>query len=85
MDARACLTGSMTPWLARGLAAPGLLVVVMDARRAADALKVRPVKTDRADAQALAEMLQTGWSAFGQVAWARNPLREQSRGKEDQR
>lgn len=54
-------TGSMTPWLARELAAEGLPVVVMDARRAADALKARPVKTDRADARALAEMLQTGW------------------------
>lgn len=54
-------TGSATPWLARGLRALGLPVVVMDARRAADALKARPVKTDRADARALAEMLQTGW------------------------
>lgn len=54
-------TGSTTPWLARGLVAQGLPVVVMDARRAADALKARPVKTDRADAQALAEMLRTGW------------------------
>jgi transposase len=54
-------TGSTTPWLARGLRALGFPVVVMDARRAADGLKGRPVKTDRADARALAEMLQTGW------------------------
>lgn len=54
-------TGSTTPWLARGLTALGLPVVVMDARRASDALKARPVKTDRADALALAEMLRTGW------------------------
>jgi hypothetical protein len=54
-------TGSTTPWLARGLRAPGVPVVVMEARRAADALKGRPVKADRADARALAEMLQTGW------------------------
>jgi len=54
-------TGSITPWLARELRARGLPVVVMDAGRAADALKARPVKTDRADARALAEMLQTGW------------------------
>jgi transposase len=52
-------TGSTTPWLARGLRAPGVPVVVMEARRAADALKGRPVKADRADARALAEMLQT--------------------------
>lgn len=54
-------TGSMTPWLARALKGFGLPVVVMDARRAADAVKARPAKTDRADARALAEMLRTGW------------------------
>jgi transposase len=54
-------TGSMTPWLARALKGFGLAVVVMDARRAADAVKARPTKTDRADARALAEMLRTGW------------------------
>jgi len=53
-------TGSMTPWLARSLKAVGLPVVVMDARRASDAMKARPVKTDKADARALAEMLRTG-------------------------
>ncbi|WP_234854661.1 IS110 family transposase [Paracoccus everestensis] len=54
-------TGSTTPWLARGLKALGLPVVVMDARRAADALKARVMKTDVADARALAEMLRTSW------------------------
>lgn len=54
-------TGSSTPWLARSLKALGLPVVVMDARRAADAVKARPVKTDRADARALAQMLHAGW------------------------
>lgn len=54
-------TGSMTPWLARALKGFGLPVVVMDARRAADAVKARPSKTDRADARALAEMLRSGW------------------------
>ena len=54
-------TGSITPWLARALKARGLPVIVMDARRASDAMKARPVKTDRADARALAEMLQSGW------------------------
>ncbi|WJI74837.1 MULTISPECIES: hypothetical protein [unclassified Mesorhizobium] len=34
---------------------------LQDARRAADALKARPEKTDKADAQALAEMLASGW------------------------
>ena len=54
-------TGSLTPWLARALGSAGLPVVVMDARRARDAVKARPVKTDRTDARALAEMLRTGW------------------------
>lgn len=54
-------TGSTSPWLARGLGALGLPMVVMDARRAADAIKARVVKTDRSDARALAEMLRTGW------------------------
>jgi transposase len=54
-------TGSMSPWLARGLGALGFPVVCMDARRAADAVKSRRVKSDKADAFALAEMLRTGW------------------------
>lgn len=54
-------TGSMAPWLARALKSIGLPVVVMDARRVANALKARPVKTDRKDARALAEMLHAGW------------------------
>ena len=33
----------------------------MDARRAADAIKARLIKTDRSDARALAEMLRMGW------------------------
>jgi transposase len=33
----------------------------MDARRAADAIKSRRIKSDKADAFALAEMLRTGW------------------------
>lgn len=36
-------------------------MVCMDARRTADAIKSRRIKTDKADAQALAEMLRTGW------------------------
>lgn len=54
-------TGSTTPWLARSLKTLGLPVIVMDARRASDAMKGRPVKTDKADAKALAEMLRAGW------------------------
>lgn len=54
-------TGSLTPWLYHGLSAAGFPMVCMDARRAADAMKARPEKTDKADAQALAEMLACGW------------------------
>jgi len=54
-------TGSLTPWLFRSLKTLGLPVVCMDARRAADAMKARPAKTDKTDALALAEMLRAGW------------------------
>lgn len=47
----------MTPWLYHQLKNLGFPVIWMDARRAADALEARPEKTDKADAQALAEML----------------------------
>ncbi|WP_333825141.1 IS110 family transposase [Pinisolibacter sp.] len=54
-------TGSLTPWLFPGLSAAGFPMVCMDARRAADAMRARPEKTDKADAQALAEMLACSW------------------------
>src|SRR5262249_58816295 len=52
---------AMTPWLARELAKVGFPMVCMDARAAADAVRSRRVKSDKADAYALAEMLRTGW------------------------
>lgn len=54
-------SGPFTPHLHRALTAMGYPVVCMDARRAADAIKSRRVKSDKADAWALAEMLRTGW------------------------
>jgi hypothetical protein len=45
----------------RELAKVGFPVVCMDARAAADAVKSRRVKSDKADAYALAEILRTGW------------------------
>ncbi len=54
-------SGAFTPYLHRTLAAMGYPMVCMDARRAADAIKSRRVKSDKADAFALAEMLRTGW------------------------
>jgi transposase len=47
--------------LHRALVAMGYPMVCMDARRAADAIKSRRIKSDKADAWALAEMLRTGW------------------------
>jgi len=54
-------SGSFTPHLHRALSAMGFAMVCMDARRAADAIKSRRIKSDKADAWALAEMLRTGW------------------------
>ena len=54
-------SGSTTPWLACELAKAGFSVACMDARAAADAVKSWRVKSDKADAYALAEMLRTGW------------------------
>ncbi len=54
-------SGPFTPHLFRALAALGHPMVCMDARRAADAVKSRRIKSDKANAFALAEMLRTGW------------------------
>ena len=54
-------SGPFTPHLFRSLAAMGYPMGCMDARRAADAIKSRRIKSDKADAFALAEMLRTGW------------------------
>ena len=50
-----------TPHLFGSLEAIGYPMICMDARRAADALKSRRIKSDKGDAWALAEMLRTGW------------------------
>ena len=54
-------SGPFTPHLFRSLAAMDYPMVCMDARRAADAIKSRRIKSDKGDAWALAEMLRTGW------------------------
>ena len=51
---------SLTPWLARSLRDAGFPIVMMDARCAADAIKARPITTDRSDERALAEILWMG-------------------------
>ena len=54
-------TGATTPWLFHALAAADLPVVCMDARHASAALSMRPRKSDRSDARALADILRMGW------------------------
>jgi transposase len=54
-------SGPFTAHLFRSLAAMGYPMVCMDARRAADAIKSRRIKSDKGDAWALAGMLRTAW------------------------
>src|SRR6478735_3419629 len=54
-------TGSMTPWLVHGLRAAGLDVACLDARRVKAALQMQLNKTDRNDAEGLAQIMRTGW------------------------
>ena len=54
-------TGPMTPWLVHGLRGRGLDTVCLDARHARAALKMQLNKTDRNDAEGLAQVLRTGW------------------------
>ncbi len=48
-------------WLTRDLARLGAPVVCIDARAAHKALSARMNKSDRADAEALAQLSRTGW------------------------
>jgi len=54
-------TGNLTPWLAAGLRAEGFRVVVMEARQVKTTLSSMRNKTDRNDAQGIAQILRTGW------------------------
>ena len=54
--------GVSSAWLARGLLAMGLPVIVIDATHAAAALRTGfRNKTDRNDARGIAHILRTGW------------------------
>jgi transposase len=53
--------GPMSQWLHAGLAEAGLPVVLVETRRLRAATKTMPVKTDRIDARAIAQVVRTGW------------------------
>lgn len=54
-------TGATTPWLWRELRHRGIPVICIDARHANKALSMRRNKTDRNDAEGLAELMRIGW------------------------
>ena len=56
---------SLTAWLHEALSAAGLPAVCMETRQAKAAMGAMPIKTDRNDARALAQIVRTGW--FRQV------------------
>ena len=58
-------TGPLAVWLWNELHDRGLPIICLDARHAHAALKMRPNKTDRNDAEGLAQIVRTGW--FKQV------------------
>jgi len=52
---------SLTAWLHDGLKKVGFPAVCMETRHAKAAMGAMPVKTDRNDARALAQIIRTGW------------------------
>lgn len=54
-------TGATTPWLWRELRHREIPVICIDARHANKALSMRFNKTDRNDAEGLAELMRIGW------------------------
>ena len=51
----------MSQWLHAELKAGGLSVVLLETRQLRAVTKAMPVKTDRTDARAIAQMVRTGW------------------------
>ncbi len=69
-------TGSLSGWLWRGLVRCGLPAVLIDARHAHAGLKLQLNKTDRKDAQGLAQIMRTGWYRSVEV---RSPESQEAR------
>jgi transposase len=53
--------GPLSPWLSEGLAAAGLPVICIETRRMKVFASASPVKTDRKDAQAIAQAMRMGF------------------------
>lgn len=53
--------GPLSQWLYEGLKAASFDAVLMETRQVKDAFKSRPVKTDRADARAIAQLVRMNW------------------------
>ena len=53
--------GPLAPWLVQGLAAAGLPVICIETRRMKVFASASPVKTDRKDAQAIAQAMRMGF------------------------
>jgi transposase len=53
--------GPRSQWRHAGLKAAGLPMVLLETRQLRAATRAMPVKTDRTDARAIAQMVRTGW------------------------
>ncbi len=53
--------GPLSAWLYAGLRTAGLPVVLLETRQLRAATRTMPVKTDRSDARAIAQVVRTGW------------------------
>ena len=53
--------GPLSQWLYKDLTGAGIVVALMETRQVKGALKAMPIKTDRRDAQGIAQLLRMGW------------------------
>ena len=53
--------GPLSQWLYAAMRDAGLAVELVETRHVRNALKIMPVKTDRKDAQGIAELMRLGW------------------------
>src|SRR6202050_5125366 len=53
--------GPLSQWLFAGMRQAGLAVELLETRHVRNAFKTMPVKTDRKDAQGIAELIRLGW------------------------